>query len=291
MSRSNLLSVLLALAVMLLSSATFVVKETEVAIKLALGKIVRSDYEPGLHFKFPLYHNVHKFDSRILTLDARPERVLTSEKKNLIVDSFVKWRITDVERFFKATGGDERRALNLLAQFIKKGLLDEFGKRTIQEVISGERAEIMKRVQKEAGEQAVDLGITVVDVRVKRVDLPSEVSNSVFRRMEKERETVAKSFRSRGEEQAKGIRSDAERQQEEILAESYSESQQIRGEGDAEASNIYANAFGKDREFYNLYRSLNAYKSVFSGGNDMMLLKPDSKFFRYFNDPNGGAVR
>ena len=251
-------------------------------IKLFLGEIVETEYNAGLHFKWPFVNTVHKFENRILTIDAPPERVLTSEKKNVMVDSFVKWRIADVKQYFKATGGDLRRAQQLLAQFIKKGTLDAFGKRTVKEVISGERLALMQEVSVATNVQAERLGIEIVDVRVKKVELPSDVSESVFQRMEKERATVAKQFRSRGEEKAKGIRADADRQRAEILAEAYKESQQIRGEGDATAAEVYAKAYGKDPEFYRMYRSLNAYKSTFDGKNDVLLLKPDSQFFEFF---------
>lgn len=278
------------LAFILLISSVFTVTEREKAIKLALGEIVESEYKPGLHFRLPVYHAVHKFDSRVLTLDAQPERVLTSEKKNLIVDSFAKWRISDVKQFFLATGGDERNATTRLSQFLRKGVLDAFGQRTIEEVVSGERAELMIEVQENANIRAKDLGIEVVDVRIKRVDLPSDVSESVFRRMEKERATVAKAFRSRGEEAAKGIRADADRQRAEIIAEAYSESEQIRGEGDALAAGLYGAAYGQDPDFFRLSRSLQAYRSTFTAKNDILLLKPDSDFFRYFNDIDGGVT-
>lgn len=275
------------LAFLLLISSVFVVGEREKALKLALGNVVRTDYQPGLHFKFPVYNTIHKFDGRILTLDAQPERVLTSEKKNVVVDSFVKWRIGDVERFFVATGGDEREATTRLSQFIRKGVLDAFGRRTVEEVVSGERAELMVEIQQNANLRSKDLGVEIVDVRIKRVDLPSDVSESVFRRMDKERATVAKAFRSRGEEAAKGIRADADRQRAEIIAEAYSESEQIRGEGDALAAGIYADAYNRDPEFFGLSRSLKAYRSTFSGKNDVLLLKPDSEFFKYFNSIEG----
>jgi membrane protease subunit HflC len=287
MNRPSLLIIVLVLLALVFGASTFTVHEREKAIKLALGEIVRADYEPGLHFKIPLYNNVHKFEGRILTLDARPERVLTSEKKNVVVDAFIKWRIADVERFFRATAGDERNALTRLSQFARKGVLDAVGKRTVQEVISGERVELMREIQTEMTPPAQELGVEVVDVRLKKVELPPDVSGAVYSRMEKERATVAKAFRSRGEEQAKGIRADAERQREEILAEAYSESEQIRGEGDAAAARIYAEAYGGDREFYNLYRSLNAYRNAFSNEGDVMVLQPDSEFFRYFNQSSG----
>ncbi|MCB1755425.1 MAG: protease modulator HflC [Gammaproteobacteria bacterium] len=275
------------LAFLLLISSVFVVGEREKAIKLALGTIDRTDYTPGLHFKIPIYNNVRKFDGRILTLDAAPERVLTSEKKNVVVDSFVKWRIGDVERFFVATGGDERDATTRLSQFLRKGVLDAFGRRTVEEVVSGERAELMVEIQQNANLRSQDLGVEIIDVRIKRVDLPSDVSESVFQRMDKERATVAKAFRSRGEEAAKGIRADADRQRAEIIAEAYSESEKIRGEGDALAAGIYAKAFSQDPEFFELSRSLKAYRSTFKGKNDVLLLKPDSEFFKYFNSLDG----
>ncbi|MCG8380699.1 MAG: protease modulator HflC [Gammaproteobacteria bacterium] len=287
MNRPLALVILIAVIGLITFSATFTVKETEKTIKLTLGEISRSNYEPGLYFKVPFYNTILKFDSRVLTLDARPERVLTAEKKNVVVDSFVKWRIEDVEKFFRATGGDERRALTLLSQFIKKGMLDEFGRRTIQEAISGERTLITREVKEKAGLQTVQLGIQLIDVRVKKVDLPPDVSDAVYRRMEKERATVAKAFRSRGQEQARGIRADADRQREEVIAEAYSEAEQIRGEGDAEAAEIYAKAFGKNPEFYSFTRSLNAYRSSFGSKQDVILLKPDSQFFKYFSDPLG----
>ncbi len=287
MNRIYFVLILVAVIALAVSSATFTVHEKQRAIKLALGEITDIDFIPGLYFKVPFYNTVHKFDSRILTLDARPERVLTSEKKNVIVDSFVKWRIGEVERYFRATGGDERRALSLLSQFVRKSVLDAFGKRTVHEVISGERAALMKEVHEKVQIEATDLGIEIIDVRVKKVELPDDVSDSVFSRMEKERATVAKAFRSRGDEQAKGIRADAERQREEILAEAYSEAQQIRGEGDATATDIYARAYTLDAEFYRLSRSLNAYRNTIGGSGDLLVIKPDSEFFRYFNNSSG----
>ena len=291
MNRTYFVLILAGLIALIVSSATFTVHEKERAIKLALGEIVEADFTPGLYFKVPFYNSIRKYEGRILTLDARPERVLTSEKKNVIVDSFMKWKIGEVERYFRATGGDERRALALLAQFVRKGVLDAFGKRTVQEVVSGERAQLMQEVQDEVQLQATDLGVEIIDVRVKKVELPEDVSDSVFSRMEKERATVAKAFRSRGEEQAKGIRADAERQREEILAEAYSESQQIRGEGDATATEIYAQAYNRDAEFYRLYRSLNAYQNTIGGDGDLLVIKPDSEFFRYFNNSVGSGAQ
>ncbi len=270
------------------ATCTFHVKETELGIKLFLGEVNDAEYGPGLHFKLPLLERVYKFDGRIMSLDAQPELVLTSEKKNVVVDSFVKWRIDDAEKYFRAAGGDERRANQLLAQFIKKTTLDAFGRRTVQEVVSGERLALMEEVREKADVDARALGIEIVDVRVKKVELPPDVSDSVFSRMSKERATVAKAFRSRGQENAKGIRADADRQREEILAEAYAESETIRGEGDAQAAGIYATAFGADPEFYSFVRSLNAYQKSFGNNGDVLVLDPDSEFFRYFS--KGGRL-
>jgi membrane protease subunit HflC len=217
-------------------------------------------------------------------VDARPEEYLTSEKKNVMVDSFVKWRITDVATYYKAMGGDERRAVNRISQIIKDGLRNEFGKRTIQEAVSGERSQIMDNLQIKANKQVQDFGIEVVDVRIKRIDLPVDVSNSVYRRMEAERARVAKDFRSRGAEEAERIRADADRQTEILLAEAYRDAEQIRGEGDAVAAKVYATAYKKDAEFYALYRSLNAYRSTFKDKGDVVVVEPDADFFKYFND-------
>jgi membrane protease subunit HflC len=265
----------------------FVVNERQTAIKLFLGEIEEQKYGPGLHVKWPVVNTVHTFDQRIMNIDAAPERVLTSEKKNVIVDSFVKWRIDNPQQYFKATGGNSRNAERLLSQFINKGIKDSIGKRSMQDVIAGQRQAIMQEVAVATNRQSQPLGIEIVDVRVKKVELPEDVSDSVYRRMQQERAEVAKDFRSKGQEKAKGIVADAERQRSELLAEAYNESQQIRGQADAEAAEIYAKAYGKNPEFYSLYRSLNAYKTTFSGKNDVLLIKPDSQFFRYFNGDAG----
>jgi membrane protease subunit HflC len=257
------------------------------AIKTSLGKVERTDYKPGLYFKIPLYNKVYKFDSRILTLDSAPERMLTSEKKNVSVDSFIKWKIVDVENFYRSTSGDLRRAMALLSQFTRKALLDEFGKRTVSQVISGERKELMRDIQKFSNVQAIDLGIEVIDVRVKKVDFPKEVSSAVYRRMEKERETVATQFRSQGKEEAQFIQADAERQKEIIVATAKSKAEQIRGEGDGLAAKIYAMTYNQDKEFYSFYRSLEAYKQSFSNQNDLLVINPNTSFFKYLNDPLG----
>lgn len=247
-----------------------------------LGEIREADYEPGLHFKMPFINNVRKFDARILTLDVEPERFLTAEKKNVIVDSFVMWRVADVGRYYKAVAGDERNARLRLEQIIKDGMRGQFSIRTVNEVVSGERDEIIRDLTITSNAQAQQIGIAVEDVRIKRIDLPAEVSNSVYRRMQAERARVAKQFRSRGFEEAEKIRADADRQRQVIIAEAYRDAEQVRGEGDATAAEIYAKAYGKDKEFYAFHRSLEAYRESVGGGGDMMMLKPDSDFFRYF---------
>ncbi len=281
-------AMLLVLAGVLASGSLFVVDERELAIKFQLGKIIRSDYPPGLYFKVPLLQSVSKFDSRVQTLDSEPELYLTSEKKNVKVDSFVKWRIKDVERYFTATGGNERRAASRLSTVAQKRLKDEFGKRSIRDVVSGERADMMSTLSVALDEEAVPFGIQIVDVRVKRIDLPENVSNSVFQRMSAERKEVAQMFRSRGSEAAKVIRAKADREREVLLAEAQGTAEQLRGEGDAAASEIYANAYQQDAEFYGFYRSINAYRNTFANPSDVLVLSPDSDFFRYFNKRKGG---
>jgi membrane protease subunit HflC len=278
----GLIGILLAIAVVIASFSIFTVDEREKVILFRLGEIVSTDYDPGLHFKTPFVNNVRKFDARIQTLDAEPERYLTGEKKNLIVDSFVKWRIQDVSNYYTATGGDAVRANLRLSQIIKDGLRGEFAKRTIKEAVSGERDEIMSAVKNLANSEAEAFGIDIVDVRIKRIDFPPDISDSVYRRMRAERERVAKDLRSRGAESAEKIRAEADRQRTVILADAFRDAEVLRGEGDAKATEIYASAYGKDVEFYALYRSLNAYKSTFADKSDMLVIEPDSEFFKYF---------
>ena len=284
---SNMIKFGIPVLALVIWASVFTVDERQKAILFKFGEILSSDFEPGLHFKMPVINNVKKFDQRILTIDQQPERFLTAEKKDLIVDSFVKWRIADVEQYFKTTQGDENRAGQLLYQNINNGLRDEFGKRTVQEVIAGDRTEIMKIMTAEATEKARTLGIEVIDVRIKKIDLPARVSDSVYRRMRAERERVARDFRSKGAEAAERIRADADRQRSVILAEAYRDSEIVRGEGDAKATDIYANAFSKDEDFFRFHRSVNAYKNNFSTAEDIILLEPDSEFFRYFNSSRG----
>ena len=274
----------LFVALVLASSTLFVVKETERAIMLQFGEVVQFDIQPGLHVKVPFVNTVRIFDARVLTLDARPQRYLTLEKKALIVDSFVKWRIDDVAVYYTSTSGDEFTAAKLLASRVDTGLRNQFGERTLTEVVSGERDELMAELLEELNQLVkTEFGIEVVDVRVKRIDLPQEVSESVYGRMRTERESEAREIRSKGKEFAEGKRADADRQETVIEANAYRDAELVRGDGDAKAAAIYARAFNKDPEFYSFYRSLDAYRKTFRAGGDVMLLEPDSEFFKYMN--------
>ena len=286
MNNRNLTSILAAFFI-LIYAATFIVDEREVAIKFRLGEIVTTYQEPGLYFMIPFINNIKKYDSRLLTMDSKPEQFLTSEKKNVIVDSFVKWKITGPENFYRSSKGDERIGINRLSQIINDLTKSEFSKRTINDVVSGDRAALMNIVRLEANKAAQALGISVIDVRVKRVDLPDDVSNSVYARMVKERATVAKAFRSKGKEEAQGITALAERESETIIAEAYKKGQEIRGEGDAISTETYAKAYNLSPEFYSFYRSLTAYKKTFSAKQDVLIIQPDSDFFKYFNNSTG----
>lgn len=278
---SGLVAAVVVLVVGLMS--IFVVDERELVLKFRLGEIVKSDYDAGIYLKIPLVNNIRKFDKRILTLDARPAIYLTKEKKNVNVDFFVKWRISDVEIFYKTmSSGNERIAAERLYTVVNDGLRDQFSKRTIKEVIAGEREEIMDETLKAANEQVGKFGIKLVDVRVKRIDFSEDISNSVYRRMEAERTRVAKDYRSRGAEAAERIRADADRKRTVTLAEAYREAEKTRGDGDGKAASIYAKAYTKDREFYSFYRSLIAYKESFDAQSDIMVIDPSSDFFKYF---------
>jgi membrane protease subunit HflC len=277
----------IALLALLVYASTFVVKEYETAIKLRLGEIVGSDYPPGLHLKLPILDEVKTFDRRIQTLDSPPQRFLTIEKKDVIVDSYAKWRVANPAQYFRSTGGSTTRTARLLSERINTSLRDEFGKRTIQEVVSEDRAELMAQLSREIDLKVNELGVEVIDVRVKKIDLPPEVSESVYSRMRAERERVASDLRAKGAEAAERIQADADRQRTVILADAYKDSEQYRGEGDAKASDIYAKAYGEDPDFYAFYRSLNAYRTALGGGGDIMVLKPDSEFFRFFRSQTG----
>jgi len=270
-------------------SSAFIVSETEYALRFQLGKIVRMDYEPGLHFKVPLVNNVRKFDRRILTLDTASERMLTSEQKFVNVDSFVKWRIFDVSRFYTSTQGNERVALNRLEQIIRDGMRNQIASRTLVEVVSEERVNIMLAIAEAANRATSEFGIEVVDVRIKSIELPDDVRESVFRRMATDRQKEANLLRFEGREENERIRSDADRQVQVILAEAERDGQVIRGKGDARATEIYASAFGEDEEFYAFYRSLQAYSNAFGSASDVMVLDPGSDFFEYFDRYRSGS--
>lgn len=285
MSNRTLVVALIAAALVILGmNSLFIVTEMQRAVLLEFGKVVRDDIEPGLHLKLPIINEVRKFDGRVLTSDAPPERFLTLEKKAVIVDSFAKFKIDDVETYYTSTSGDERRAEELLKERINTGLRNEISKRTLYEVVSGERDQLMQILTENLNEVAQEqLGVSVVDVRVKRIDLPQEVSQSVYDRMNTERDIEAREHRAKGQELAVGIRADADKQQEVLIAEAYSSAEEIRGDGDAEAAAIYASAFQKDKDFYEFYRSMTAYQRTFSSKGDVLLIQPDSEFFKYMN--------
>lgn len=264
------------------SNSLFVVQESETGVVFRLGEIVKSDLEPGLHVKMPFVNNARTFDERIQTMDATPERYLTGELKNLEVDSYIKWRVASAERFYTSMGGDFNLANQRLSQIIKDGLRSQFGSRTVEDIVSGERVEIANNITVLANREATQFGIEIVDVRLKRIDLPRDISDSVFRRMEAERQRVAADLRSLGGESAERIRADADRQRTVLLAEAFREAEQTRGEGDAIAARVYAEAYGIDPEFYSFYQSLSAYQESFSSKNDMLVLDPNLDFFKHF---------
>jgi len=272
----------LFLIVVIGANSVFVVKETERAVMLRFGDIVRTDIPSGLHFKIPYVNSVRKFDARVLTVDATPQRYLTLEQKALLVDSYAMWRIIDVERFYTATSGDESRANALLAQRVNDGLRNKFRERDLQEVVSGQRDALMNELTAELNTYVADeYGIEVIDVRVKRIDLPDDVRSSVYERMTSERQREAQQLRSRGNELAIGIEADADRQEAVLLVEAYRDSERIRGDGDAQAAAIYSAAYTQDPEFYSFTRSLNSYRDTFSSKSDVMLLDPESDYFKY----------
>jgi len=306
MSGKSLLTTIVLLVVVIVGfKSVYIVQETERAVKLRFGEVVDSDVSAGLHFLIPFVNKVRIFDGRLITMDSPPQAFLTSEKKRLIVDSFVKWHIVDVEKYYTATSGDLRRAADLISVRVETQLRNQFGTRTLNEVVSGEREKLMAEVKlwlndptaaraasadADAAAAGLDgvaasLGVEVVDVRIKKVELPPEVSSSVYQRMRTERERLARELRSRGKEVAEGIRADADRERTILLAEAYKTSETTRGIGDANAAATYAQAFEADPEFYKFTRSLKAYSESFSGGGDVMLLKPDSEFFKYFSKP------
>jgi modulator of FtsH protease HflC len=286
MSTKGLVLGFIVIAAGLLGMNSFyIVTEFERAVLLEFGKVTRHDVSPGLHFKLPFVNEVRKFDARVLTLDAPPERYLTLEKKALIVDSFAKYRVSNVETYYTATSGDERRAGELLKQRINTGLRNEISSRTLHEVVSGERDALMTDLRTTLNGFTTDeLGVEVIDVRVKRMDLPPEVSQSVYNRMNTERDIEAREHRAKGQEMAVGIRADSDKQKEVILAEAYRDAEVVRGDGDAEAAGIYADAFNRDKEFYRFTRSMSAYQRTFANKGDILLVDPKSDFFSYLNN-------
>ena len=286
MKRSSIIiSALSLIAVIIISQSIYVVSEIERAVKLRFGEIVEFDVQPGLHFKWPIVNSIRYFDGRILTLDAVPQRYLTSEKKALMVDSFIKWRIKDVAKYFTTTGGDEERAKRLLSQRVDTGLRNEFGIRTVKEVVSGERDQLMNSLAASLDTIAQqELGVEVIDLRVKKIDLPAEVSDSVYNRMRTERERLARELRAQGNEVAEKIRATADKDKTIILADAYREAEETRGSGDAKATATYAEAYTKDPEFYDFTRSLKAYQATFQSKGDILIIDPDSDFFKYLNN-------
>ena len=281
MMRPIILILVVALGVLGVSSL-FIVTETEYAIKFQLGRIVKSDFQPGIHVKLPFVNNVRKYDRRLLTLDTNAEQMITSEQKFVAVDSFVKWHITDVARFYTATQGNERVALSRLDSIVKDRIRNQIASRTLVEVISEQRVSTMQDITREANIASAELGIEVVDVRIKAIELPDDVRESVFRRMAADRQKEANLYRFEGRESAERIRADADRQARVILANAEREGQTVRGAGDARSTEIYANAYGQDEEFFAFYRSLQAYSTAFGNGSDVMVLDPSSSFFEYF---------
>jgi membrane protease subunit HflC len=282
---SNLMKAFLiaiAASLVVLGNTLYVISDFERGITTRFGEIIESDIESGIHYKLPFIDEVLRFDARILTVDAQPASFFTIEKKRLIVDSYAKWRISDVETYYRALKGNERTAENRLAKRINDGLRNQFGTRTLREVVSGERDLLMKNITEDLNSTVLgSLGIEIVDVRVKRIDLPQEVSSQVFRRMTAERDKEAQELRSTGKEKAERIRASADRERTIEIANAYKDAEELRGEGDAKAAGIYAEAYQQDAEFYSFMRSLNAYKAAFSNKGDIMLIEPDSQFFKY----------
>lgn len=280
--------VALVVAAVLVYMSAFTVDERELVIKFKLGEIVKADYEPGLYWLVPIFNNVRKFDKRIQGLDATPEKYLTNEKKNVMVDAFVKWRITDVGQYYRTTEkGNMVVANNRLSRVVDDALKNQISQRSIIDVVSGERGEIMNQVRDNVDIEAKGMGISIIDVRIKKLDYSEDISDSVYKQMRQERQTEMKRLRAEGQAEATKIRSEAERQRAEILADAYRKAETIRGEGDAESAAIYANAFGKNPEFYSFYRSLEAYRETFASGQDVLVLDPESEFFRYFKQSSG----
>ncbi len=287
--QSSIFGAVIITVLVVLAMSIFTVDQRQFAVVFQLGEVKQVITEPGLSFKVPMIQNVRFFEKRIMTLDNNePERFITSEKKNVLVDSFIKWRIVDPKLYYISVGGDESRAKTRLNQTVNAGLREEFGRRTVNDVVSGERDKIMEDMRAKADIDARKIGVQIVDVRLKRVELPSEVSEAVYRRMEAERKRVANELRSEGSAEAEKIRADADRQREVIIADAYRDAQKIKGEGDAKATAIYGQAFGQNAEFYAFYRSLEAYRGSFKNKNDVMVVEPNSDFFRYMKNVGRG---
>jgi membrane protease subunit HflC len=286
--RNMTLLIIAGLVLLIASNSLYVIKQTERAVLLQFGEVVNPDIQPGLHIKIPFVNNVRVFDGRLITVDSQPERFFTQEQKALMVDSYAKFKIKDTEKFYTATNGEMARAMGLLAQRINNGLRNQVAIRTIQEVVSGERDQLMQDLTEELTVVAQEsLGVEVVDVRVKKIDLPTDVSESVYQRMNAEREKEAREHRSQGQELGEGIRAAADREVTVLQANAYRDAELVRGEGDATATRTYAEAFNRDPEFYAFTRSLRAYQNSFNGGGDIMLIQPDSEFFRYLKNSKG----
>ena len=279
--------VLVGLAFVGIGLSAFTVNERELAIKLRLGEVVETGYDPGLYWKIPVYHNIRKFEKRIMTIQDRPERIFTAERRALQVDFFVKWRIIDAVNFYTATGGFENVANDRLSEIIKNAIVTEFGKRSVQEAISVGRAELMVDILEKASATATGLGVELVDVRIKQVEFPADVKNAVYREMREERARVAAELRAGGRETAEEKKSSADKDRTIILADAYRDGQLVRGEGDAKAAEIYASAYTKDPEFYAFYRSIDAYKKSVGISGDILVLDPNNEFFRYLNQSSG----
>jgi membrane protease subunit HflC len=290
-TRQMFVSGLIGLALITAANSMFTVDQRQRALLRQFGEIVKTDFEPGLHFKLPFVHNVLAFDRRMLTLDNQTENFLTLEKKNVKVDFFVKWRIANTAVYYRATGGDESVAMDRLAASINRGLRDQFASHTIQQALSSARGDVTKALEPTVEEIDSALGIQIVDVRVKRIDFPDDVREKVYERMRAERTRVASELRARGAEEAEKIRATADQQAQITIADAYGEAERTRGEGDAKAADIYARAYGQDAEFYRFWRSLLAYRESMHGKQDVLVIEPDSEFFRYFKGAGGGAPR
>ncbi len=289
-SKFNLVFAVGLLAAVAIWLTVFTVDEREHVIKFRFGEIVKSDYRPGLHFKIPFVNNIRRFPDRILTYEESQERFLTGEKKNLIVDYYITWRIADPAQFYRAAGGLELTASERLSAIIREGIKAEFSRRTVQEVVAAERSELMEQMLVTAARQAPELGLEVVDVRVMSIELSDEVSGSVFARMQQERGRVAAQLRAEGAEESERIRADADRQSTVILAEAYRDAERIRGEGDARAAEIYANAYTRNPDFYSFYRSMSAYREAIGKEQDVLVLSPDSEFFQFLREQTGSTL-